>query len=110
MTPQQTVVRFISAHDLTASPQARLLDLVSEVGELAKELLRGSDYGRAPLTLPATWAEELGDVYFALLCLAESTGVDLEAALEGVLVKYAARLEQTGQAGSMKNSQGFTRN
>lgn len=100
MNPQGRVAAFVAAHDLAAPPQARLLDLVSEVGELAKEVLKGSAYGRAPLALPPTWAGELGDTYFALLCLAESTGVDLEAALEQVMVKYAARLEQAGAAGS----------
>ena len=79
---------------------AWLLDLQSEVGELAKEWLKGSDYGRGELELGEDWAEEMGDVLFALLALAERTDVDLEAALRRVLKKYARRIEERGNAGS----------
>ncbi len=102
MTDQEKVAAFVSAHNLTAPPTARLLDLVSEIGELAKEALRGSEYGRADFAPSPAWAEELGDVYFALLCLANSTGVELTTALEQVLAKYAARLSRHGDAGSGK--------
>ena len=97
---QQAVARFVMAHGLEASPQARLLDLVSEAGEVAKELLKGTNYGREAFRPGAAWAGELGDLFFALACLANATGVDLEAALEDALAKYEARLAQRGDAGS----------
>ncbi|NBD36605.1 MAG: nucleotide pyrophosphohydrolase [Chloroflexi bacterium] len=97
---QAEVARFVAAHDLAASETTRMLDFVSEVGELSKEILRGSDYGRAPVTLKATWPLELGDTLFALLCLANTTEVDLEQALAQAMEKYRARLEATGEAGS----------
>ena len=37
---------------------------------------------------------------FALVCLANSTGVDLEVALDGTLEKYRQRLALGGDAGS----------
>lgn len=40
---QQTVSDFVQAHNLEASVHARLLDLASEVGELSKEVLKGSN-------------------------------------------------------------------
>ena len=42
---QQVVAEFVSAHHLEAPPEIRVLDLVSEVGEVAKEALKGSAYG-----------------------------------------------------------------
>jgi NTP pyrophosphatase (non-canonical NTP hydrolase) len=97
---QQAVARFVAAHALEAPPAIRLLDLVSEAGEVAKELLAGTRYGREEFRPGAAWAEELADLYFALVCVANSTGVNLEAALEAALAKYDARLAERGDAGS----------
>jgi NTP pyrophosphatase (non-canonical NTP hydrolase) len=97
---QARVADFVAAHALDASVETRMLDLASEVGELAKEVLKGSQYGRAPFAPPAGWDGELADAFFALLCLANSTGVDLDAALTAALAKYAARLATRGDAGS----------
>jgi hypothetical protein len=80
--------------------RVRALDLVSEVGELAKEILEGTDYGSALFEAPEGWTGELGDSLFALVCLANSTGVDLEAALNAALEKYRERLALGGYAES----------
>lgn len=37
--------------------------------------------------------DELGGVFFALINLANGTGVDLKVALDGVLQKYRGRLD-----------------
>jgi NTP pyrophosphatase (non-canonical NTP hydrolase) len=97
---QKSVADFVQKHKLEASVEARLIDLLSEIGELAKEALKGSDYGKAPFTQTQAWEEELADAFFSLVCLANSTGVNLEKALEGVLAKYEARLSEKGDAGS----------
>lgn len=97
---QQRVAAFVAEHGLEAPATARLLDLVSEVGELAKEALKGSRYGQDTFQPTATWPDELGDCYFALLGLANRTGVDLDAVLARVLAKYRERLGQRGDAGS----------
>jgi NTP pyrophosphatase (non-canonical NTP hydrolase) len=87
-TLQRTVASFVEEAGIEASVEARLLDLASEVGELSKEVLKATNYGRAPFHPSGRWAGELGDVLFCLVCLANSTGVDLEAALDGALGKY----------------------
>ena len=97
---QQAVARFVADNQLEAPVAARLLDLVSEVGELAKEALEGSRYGQVAFEPPPTWSDELGDCFFSLVCLANSTGVDLGTALDRALEKYRERLEQSGQTGS----------
>lgn len=100
MDLQQEVARFVQTHGLQADVSTRLLDLTSEVGEVAKEVLKGTGYGREPFRPTAEWEGELGDVYFALLCVANSTGVNLEQALTGALAKYESRMAAKGDAGS----------
>lgn len=97
---QNLVARFVAEHGLDASAPARALDLVSEVGEVAKEVLKGTDYGRREFQPGSNWSSELADCFFALVCLANSTDVDLEAALARALEKYRARLSEKGDAGS----------
>lgn len=101
---QAQVQAFVDEHDLATSPETRLLDLISEVGELSKEVLQANDYGKSLLNLDderhASWAAEMGDVLFALVCLANATGVDLDQALTSVLDKYKQRLADRGDAGS----------
>ncbi|MCA1847537.1 MAG: nucleotide pyrophosphohydrolase [Actinobacteria bacterium] len=99
-TLQRTVASFVEEAGIEAPVEARLLDLVSEVGELSKEALEGTRYGRAPLRPPDGWAGELGDVFFSLICLANSSGVDLEAALDEALGKYRERFALGGDVGS----------
>lgn len=97
---QARVGQFVETHNLDAPVSARALDLASEVGEIAKEVLKGSDYGRRTFKPPDGWIGEIADALFALFCLANSTGVDLDSALETVLVRYTARLAARGSAGS----------
>lgn len=97
---QEVVRDFVRQHGLLHTPETHALDLVSEVGEVAKEVLRATDYGQRPFAPTSELADELGDVLYALAALGDSCGVDLERALEEALRKYAARLESTGHAGS----------
>ncbi len=74
------------------SELTNLAVLVEEVGELARLLARSygdqsfkkSDEGRE-------LGDEMADVLFVLLCLANQTGVDLTQALEKNLAKKTAR-------------------
>jgi NTP pyrophosphatase (non-canonical NTP hydrolase) len=97
---QRAVSRFVQSHGLEAPVHARVLDLVAEVGELAKEALKGAHYGREAFQPTPGWPGELGDAFFSLICLANSTGVDLESALTETLEKYRRRLAATGDSGS----------
>ena len=99
MNAQQQVADFLARHDMDADPAYRVLDLTSEVGELAKDVNESTDYGESPDDV-AVNSDELGDALFALLALAESLDVDAESALDEALAKYRARIEETGSAGS----------
>ncbi len=99
MNEQDRVAEFVATHDIEAPPAYRLLDLTSEIGELAKEAAVSTEYGSDPgaVALPA---DELGDALFALLALCEAADVDAGAALETALAKYDDRLESGGDPGS----------
>lgn len=93
---QQRVARFVRQHHLASEVPFRVLDLASEVGEIAKEVLKASEYGARPFRPGANWADELGDALFSLICIANQSGVDLDQALQGALAKYQARLDRSG--------------
>jgi NTP pyrophosphatase (non-canonical NTP hydrolase) len=97
---QKTVAAFVAEHNLETAIEHRTLDLVSEVGELAKEVLNASTYGRQPFTTSPEFSGELADTFFSLICLANSTNVDLDQALDKALEKYRQRLTTRGDAGS----------
>ncbi|MCC6954839.1 MAG: nucleotide pyrophosphohydrolase [Deltaproteobacteria bacterium] len=99
---QQLVARFTNGAGLNGPVNARVLDLVSEVGELAKEYLRATDYGKHEFQSPRGWEEEIGDVFYSLASIANSTGVDLSRALEKVIRKYEERLIRTGAPSSSR--------
>ncbi len=97
---QKRVAEFVTSHGLHTDVVYRVLDLVSEVGELSKEVLKATNYGCEEFQPPENWEDELGDVLFALICVANLTEVDLESALSRVLEKYRKRIEAHQHAGS----------
>ncbi len=99
---QKKVADFVRVNNLETNVEMRLLDLVSEIGELSKEVLKGSNYGKEDFHITDEWTNELGDVLFTLICVANKTGVNLEEALKNVLNKYEKRLKEKGTIGSGK--------
>lgn len=97
---QRRVADFVDRNQLEIPVEYRTLDLVSEVGELAKEVLEASRYGDEGFEPSPAWEEEMGDALFSLVCLANSTGVDLERALKGALRKYRSRMDTDGNPSS----------
>lgn len=99
MDEQRKVSTFIEAHNLEAPPEFRLLDLVSEVGELAKDATESTGYGDTPDTLSIE-SDEVGDVLFALLALSHSLDIDVSDAVDEALDKYDDRIATSGDPGS----------
>ena len=64
------------------------------MGELAKEALIASDYGKRDFFPSEAFRDELGDALFSLICVANGAGVELEGALEHALSKYARRFAE----------------
>jgi NTP pyrophosphatase (non-canonical NTP hydrolase) len=74
------------------SPHANLARIAEEVGELAR--LVNHLYGPKPKK-PGEAAQELGeelaDIVFAIICLANSEGIDLSQSLQAVIDKVWQR-------------------
>ena len=86
--------------DLYLDPELRVLDLVSETGELSKEVVAAQDYGETDFEVSDDLVDEFGDVYYCLLSLADELDIDPDAALDATLEKYRTRLTETGDIGS----------
>ena len=73
-------------------PLANLARLMEEVGELAR--LVNHRFGTKPKRPDESeqeLAEELADVLFVILCMANGQGIDLDQAFDGVMEKYRTR-------------------
>ncbi len=92
---QQEVDAFIRSFAQGYFPElANLARLTEEVGELASILLRS----KGPLKPKpgdaidaAALRDEMGDILFTLICLANQSSIDLEEALRTVIQKYKTR-------------------
>ncbi|WAA10574.1 nucleotide pyrophosphohydrolase [Fervidibacillus albus] len=74
------------------SPLALIARLTEELGELAREV--NHYYGekpKKPTEEEKTVKEELGDVLFVLICMANSLQIDLEEAHNEVMEKFQTR-------------------
>lgn len=73
-------------------PLANLARLTEEVGELAREINHGFGPKAKKAAEPeGSVAEELGDVLFVIMAIANSLEIDLDEAFEEVLRKYRDR-------------------
>ena len=97
---QRKVLNFNTDHGLHMGTHSRLLDLMSELGEVSKEWLGQSDYGRSDVSPGVEWKSEMGDLYYSLLALANETEVDLDEALNETLAKYKGRIDRRKNPGS----------
>ena len=69
--------------------------LTEEVGEVARVISRRyGEQSEKDSDKDKDLGEELADVLFVLLCLANQTGIDMDKALENNLIKKTAREQQ----------------
>ncbi len=89
---QRLVDQYIQSHGGYWDPLSNLLRLVEEVGEFSREI--NHCYGAKPKKATEdqkSLQDELGDVLFVVICTANTLGIDLSAALAGVIEKYETR-------------------
>ncbi len=96
---QIKIKEFCEKNNIESSIEHRLLDTMSELGEVSKEVLKMSNYGKDEPKYRKELKDELGDVFFSLITVANVYDIDLEEALEEVLKKYRKRLKR-GSIGS----------
>lgn len=94
---QLQVRNFVHEHELNTDPEWRALDIVSEMGEVAKEILKTTDYGKKEPKYRKEIELEIGDVLFSIMCLANSYEIDIEKALDKSMKKYMHRIVNKGK-------------
>ena len=97
---QDKVKTLVTKYNLGGDANVRFIDLTSEVGELGKEILEGSDYGSKKFEKTEDAVLGLGDVFFSLICVANELDIDMKEALDAVLLKYAKRFDEKANIGS----------
>lgn len=97
---QNNVKNFVRRNKLEMKPEFAALDLVSEVGELTKEILSGTNYGRKKFTRGKNLQSEFGDAFYSLINLSNSLNINLEKSLRVSLKKYEIRMKKKGTTGS----------
>ncbi len=98
-TAQAIVDTWIRSRGRYWSPLSQYARLAEEVGELGREL--NHRFGEKPRTQKdseGSVADELGDVLFIVLTLANSLGIELDDALRATLAKYEARPTESASA------------
>lgn len=89
---QKIVDAWIRSRGQYWSPLSQYVRLAEEVGELGREL--NHRYGDKPRTTknePGSIADELGDILFIVIALANSLNIDLDAVFRDTMKKYEAR-------------------
>jgi len=93
-TAQQKVKEFVQKHNLTSGIEGKILMLTHEVGEIAKEGLKMSNYGKKvidPAQPTGKMALELGEILYCVADMANALNIDLEEAFELALDHFASK-------------------
>jgi hypothetical protein len=85
---QHIVTEAADRLSLHATAPTMLLDLQVRLGALAAEILHATENGRRPYRPTPGWEPALGEVAFALINLADQTGVDLDRAVRVAVDRY----------------------
>ena len=88
---QNKVKKITKKLNLANSPELCGLDFSSEAGEISKEILELTDYGRREHVYNPDLARELGDAFYSLITLANIYDINLEEQLLSSLKKYEKR-------------------
>ena len=86
---QKKVQDFFKDNNLELSVEDRVVDFIYEVGELSKEILLSTSYGKSEFKSTDNLKNELGDVFYSLIVLANSFDIDMEEILDKTLDKYS---------------------
>jgi len=97
---QQLVEDFINKYNLQTNEHTRYIDLISEIGELGKEIIKSTNYGKHEYAQTPETNQEIGDCLFSLLALCCAMNISAEDALGKVILKYETRFHKKGDIGS----------
>ena len=88
---QKNVDNFITNHGGYWPPLSMLSAVIEEVGELAHEINHLEGFKPKRSNEPAAIGEELADILFAIVCIANYYKLNLRKEFEEVLKKYSIR-------------------
>lgn len=89
---QKKIDEFISEHGGYWPPLSMLSAIMEELGELAREINHIEGYKpKKDGKKGSKVGEEIADLIFALICLANSYSVNLNEELETIIEKYTKR-------------------
>jgi NTP pyrophosphatase (non-canonical NTP hydrolase) len=89
---QIIIDKWILDHGGYWSPLSMLSAIMEELGEVAKEINHIEGYKtKKPDEVPSSIGEELGDVIFAILCVANYYKIDINKELSLTIEKYSKR-------------------
>lgn len=94
------VIEFNKKFGLKQNANIRMLDISSETGEMAKEVIKCQNYGKKVFSISEELEMELGDIIYSVYSFAHENGIDPATALDKVLAKYEKRFSNNGQIGS----------
>lgn len=102
---QQRAAHFAQKHNLTHDAGVYALDVISELGEVAKEILTATDYGKkGSVQFEADKiGGELGDLLYSVCMLATAVDINLEHHFTQTLHKYETRQRTKGHISSGKS-------
>lgn len=78
----------------------RMMDISSEAGELAKEVIKSTGYGERGFSKTNGVEMEVGDLLYSTITFALENGIDPTGAVERVILKYENRINMKGNMGS----------
>ncbi|MHA1804334.1 MAG: nucleotide pyrophosphohydrolase [Promethearchaeota archaeon] len=89
---QAKIDEWIASHGGYWPPLSMVVSIMEELGEIAREInhLEGFKPKKAS-EVPSSLGEELADLMFSIICLANHYKIDLTAYLNNVIKKYDKR-------------------
>lgn len=86
---QTAVAQTVDRLEMHATATAILLDVQDKLGDLCREALRITSNGRRPFRPTQGWESAIAELSFTILSLADQTGIDLEQAVQKVVMRLS---------------------
>ena len=89
---QQSVDEWVQQNGGYWSPLGMLAAILEELGEISRELLHSTSIKpKKENDPPQSLETELGDLFFAVICMANAYGISLDTAIANSIKKYVKR-------------------
>ncbi len=82
------------------NPNIRMHDIVSEIGEMAKEIIKSQEYGNKDFELTDEMVLEYGDALYSMISFGLENNIDIKGTLNKIIEKYENRFAKKGHIGS----------